>query len=119
MRPAIAELKSSACDQILDGAGNQDLVWTGQSSNARTDMNRNPDHLVTRKFAFAGVQSGAYLKSQPVDPVAHRTGTANRSRRSIENGEQAVPGSVDFAASKGAQLFAHQRIPVGEQAAPM
>jgi hypothetical protein len=84
VRPAIPKLKSRACDQIFYGAGDQDLIWTSQSSNARTDMHRNPDHLVTRKFAFAGVQSGAYLSPNPWTrsriEQAHRIARAGPSK---------------------------------------
>jgi hypothetical protein len=54
-----------------------------------------------------------------MDPVAHRTGTPNRARRPIESCEQAVAGSVDLAATKGAQLFAHGLVVQGQQLPPL
>jgi len=93
--PRSPNLKPRTCDQIVDRARDQNLVWTRKGTSARTPICiAIPITFVTGHLAFAG----AHLKSQARDAVAHRTDTSNRASRSIKSGEQAVAGGINLTA---------------------
>ena len=47
VRAPIDELETGARDEIPYGAGDEYLVWAGESGDAGADMHRNADHAVT------------------------------------------------------------------------
>jgi hypothetical protein len=87
MHPSIAEPEARTSHQVPHGTGNHDLVRIRGGGDARADVNRDTHHLVARQLAFAGMQARADLKTERMDPLPDRSGTANRARRAVEGSE--------------------------------
>jgi hypothetical protein len=53
-------------------------------------MHRDSSNVVAYEFAFTGMKAAPYFKIERADCIADGTGTAHRSRRPVEGGEEAV-----------------------------
>src|SRR5262249_7758392 len=101
---AIAEPQARACDEVLHGAGYQDLVRRGERRDARADVHRDSDDALARELALAGVQPRAQLEAHRAHALAHGDGAADGARRTVEGREEAVTGAVDLAAAERGEL---------------
>src|SRR5262245_16455005 len=81
-------------------------------------MNRDSRDFITEQFALAGVDSDPKLEPEGVHGVTDGDGAADRARRSIEGGKEAVAGRVDLVPAESLELTSHDRAVACEQVRP-
>jgi hypothetical protein len=115
---AVAEAQAGAGHQVLHGARYQNLTGTGERGDARTNVNGNAADIVANNLALAGMQAGANLNPQRPYFFGYCAGAAHAARRTVERGENAVAGGLDFTAAKASKVTADRRVVMFEQVAP-
>src|SRR5215211_1063005 len=88
----LLELDSRARDQVLDGAGHENLAGAGGSGYARSDVDRNPRYLSVLQLALACVNAGADREIELAECVDDRASACDRTRRAVEDRKEAVSG---------------------------
>src|SRR6266516_2240498 len=73
-------------------------------------MYSNARDLVVEHLALSRVETNPQLQANFANTVSDRTGAANRPRRAIEGGKEAVTGRVHFLASELTQVIADQLV---------
>src|SRR5689334_7153280 len=106
MLTAILELDSRAGDEVFHRAGNKHLSRFGEGRDPRADVDCDSAGLAVHEFALAGMQTRAYLQVEVADALADSEGAADRPRRAVEGGEEAVAGGVHLLAAETPQLRA-------------
>src|SRR5262249_21223874 len=101
---------AGAGDEIAHGAGYQHFARLGVARDTCADVNGESAHLLSYLFTLAGVQAGAHGDADTRGRVANRAGAADRSRRSVERGEEAVPRGVDFAPAEMRHLTSRDAV---------
>src|SRR5207302_9396964 len=84
----------------------------------RADHHGDPRHLVLVQLALSRVDAGANIQSQLAHAFNHLLGTADRPRRSVESGEEAVARGVPLLAAKPKQGAANDGVVALQQLAP-
>src|SRR2546423_1061407 len=115
---ALLEGDPGAGDEVAHRARDEHLARPGERRDARAGVDGDPAHLPVRELALARVQPGAELESEAAHTVADRAGGADRARRPVEGGEEAVAGRVHLAAAVAAKLGANRGLVRLEQLAP-
>jgi hypothetical protein len=64
-------------------------------------MHSNPSEIITHQFAFACMNASTNLYVEGLGRIDDRAAATDRACRSVEAGEDAVAGHVDFAAAVG------------------
>src|ERR1043165_5417836 len=64
------------------------------------------------------MQPGSHFDAKIAHDVPDRGGAANRADRTVESGEEAVPGRVQFAAAEAIQLSTDERMMALEEVRP-
>src|SRR5436309_6079915 len=105
-RPAVFEAEAGAGDEILDGPRDEDLAGRRRRGDSRADVHGDTGDLLARDFAFARVEPGADDETQSGYRIADRLGAADRARRTVKGGEEAVPRRVDLPPAEAADLVA-------------
>src|SRR5262249_9813903 len=118
LESAILEAETGAGDQVLHGAGDEDLAGPRGRGDARPDVDGEPGDLVARELDLAGVEPGANVKTERVDAVAHRARAADRAGGAVERGENPVARGVDLAAPEAAELAPEDRVVPLEEIPP-
>src|SRR2546423_13682646 len=103
---ALLEGDPGAGDEVAHRARDEHLARACEGGDARAGVEGGPAHLPVRDLALAGVEPGAELEPEAAHAVPDRAGGADRSRRPVEGGEEAVPGGVDLAAAVADELAA-------------
>src|SRR5262245_20842291 len=96
VRAAFLERQSGAGHEVADRLRDQHLARARKTGDARADVHGDSGNVVPYELAFAGVQAAAHLKAERAYRIADRAGTANRARRPVEGGEEAVARGVDL-----------------------
>src|SRR5205823_12374200 len=86
----IYEAQARARDQVLHGAGDEDLAGRGARRHPGPDVDGNAPHIVAHQLALARVQPGPDLDPERADAFANGAGAADRARRSVKRREEAV-----------------------------
>jgi hypothetical protein len=87
---AIAEVDPRTGDEILDGSRDDHLTRPGLRGDTCADVDRDPSDLAVDLLAFARVEPRPDLEAEVLHRVDDRAGTADRARRPVERGEEAV-----------------------------
>src|SRR5438067_11934507 len=100
---AVLEPEPGAGDEILDRPRDQHLAGTGAAGEPRADVDGKAGDLAVGHLALAGVDSRPHLEAEAAQVLADRAGALDRAARTVEGGEDAVPGGVDLFAPVLAQ----------------
>src|SRR2546423_14547095 len=103
---ALLEGDPGAGDEVAHRARDEHLARPGERRDARAGVDGDSAHLPVRELALARVQPGAELEPEAAHAVADRPRGADRARRPVEGGEEAVAGGVDLAAAEAHELCA-------------
>jgi hypothetical protein len=105
---AILELEPGAGDKIMRRRRHEHLAWSGAGGYARADMHRDAARLIaTQTLDLAGVHARAHIEAELTQRVADFKRTADRARRTVEEGEESVAGRVDLFATESLELVSH------------
>src|SRR5215218_3908164 len=115
--PAL-ELDPRAGDEILDGGRDEDLARGGRPGHSSTDRHRNARDLALVEFALARVHTGAHLEPDSAHALDDCLCAANRARRPVERGKEAITRGVLLLASESRQLAPYQRVMAFEELPP-
>src|SRR5205085_6553659 len=115
---ALLEGDPGAGDEIAHRARDEHLARPGERRDPRTGVDGDAAHLAVRELALAGVESCAQLEPEAPHAVADRAGGADRPRRPVEGGEEAVAGGVDLPSAVARELAADGNLVRLEQLAP-
>ena len=107
-----------ADDEILDGARDEHLARLGERRDARAEVDGEALGAGVGELDLARVEAGADLEAEPAHRVADRAGTADRARRAVEGGEEAVAGEPHLLAAEPLQPVADDRVVLGEEGRP-
>ena len=97
---AISELDAGAGDEVLDGRGDEDLTRVSVGGDPGTDVNGEAGQLAFISLALSRVNPDSQLEPKLVGVGNECLCTADRSRRTVEGGEEAVAGRVHLLASE-------------------
>src|SRR5581483_4818707 len=115
---AVVETQARAGDEVLDRAGDEHLARAGERGDPRARVDGDPRHLAFGQLALPGVQAGAHLEAELPHRLNDRTRAADRPRRPVEGGEEAVPGRVQLTAAEAGELAAYELVVAREQLPP-
>src|SRR5438105_14601275 len=101
----LLERDPRAGDEVADGARDQHLSRVCLSRDARARVHGDPTHLAVHQLALTGMEARPQLETEGPDRVSDRARRANRPRRPVEGGEEAVARGVDLATAKPRQLL--------------
>src|SRR5437588_1808014 len=91
---ALFELDARSGDQVLDGSRDEHLAGLSMRGDSCSCVHGDPGDLAVDELALPGVEARTQVEPQSLDRVGDRAGAADRPRRSVERGEEAVAGSV-------------------------
>src|SRR5512132_216553 len=75
-------------------------------------------HLPVNRLALPGVQACSDLDAQRAHPFEGRLGAPDRSCRTVESGQEAVPGRVDLGAAVPGEQRTDDRVMLLQYVAP-
>jgi hypothetical protein len=119
MGAAFGEGETGAGDEVSDRARDEHLAGLGLRHHPGTGVDRDAAHLLSGPLAFAGVDAGPHLETQPPDRLANTLGAANRTGRAIERGEETIARGVLLHTTVTSKLVAHEPMMVAEQLLPV
>ncbi len=96
---AVVELDPRSDDEILHGAGDEDLAGPTHRGNPGADVHGDSADVVGGHLNLSGVKPGTNLHAEIAHPLDGSGGTADAARRSVEDGEDAVPGRIYLPAA--------------------
>src|SRR5439155_12747027 len=117
VRSTIDEAQTRPGDEILDRARNEHLARAGLPGDARAGVDGDTGHLAFHDLTFAGVQARTDGQAEIADGVDDRGRTPDCAGGTVERGEEAVAGRVEFPAAEAQQLAANERVMALEQIA--
>src|SRR6266849_3772916 len=115
---AILEAQSGARDEILHGAGHQDVIGSGGGGDSRADVHGQAPDLRSDDLALAGMHADADGEAERTDRVADRARAADGARGSVEHREESVARRVDFASAESCELAPDRTVVTIEKIAP-
>src|SRR6266545_3335853 len=115
---AVLERDLRACDQVFDGARDENLAGLCLRGNARSDGNRDSARLLPHQLALPRVKAGPNLEPERAHILHQRTRTLDRPARTVERGEEAVARSVDLLAVELPQPAPNESVMLLEQRTP-
>jgi hypothetical protein len=81
-------------DEVLDGAGGEDLVGFRECRDPNRDVNRAAGDVIADQLELPGVDAGAGLDPAGCGGVPQGSGAADRLSRGIEGGEDTLAGAL-------------------------
>src|SRR5262249_55555821 len=118
VRATVHETQAGASDQLLDGAGDENLARCSARRYSCADVNGDAADVVAHHCALARVQPRSDLDPQRADAVANVAGAADSACGSIEGREEPVAERLHFATAEPPQLAADDGVVVCKQLAP-
>src|SRR5262249_59597813 len=97
-------LDAGARHKIPDGSRGQHLLGASGRGDARAGVHGDAADLRSGHLAFAGMESRPDLEAELADRIAEGARAADRARRAIEDGEEAVARHVDLASTEALEL---------------
>src|ERR671937_549871 len=116
--PAVLEPDPLAGDRVADGPGHQDLTGSSQRHDPGGGVDGGAAHLRAHHLGLAEVDPGPDLQPESADPVGDLHGGPDGLGRAGEDREEAVAGSVEFAAPVAPQDRPDHPVVGGDQARP-
>ena len=105
MLTAIVELNARSGDEVLDCGGHEYLRRACVLCDAGSDVDGHTGDLVVRSdLDLTGMEAHLYLKTERSNGVAYRAPALDCSSGSVEDGEEAIAGGVDFPTAETFQL---------------
>ena len=114
----ILELDAGASDQILDRAGDEDVLGAPDVRDTRSNMNGDPAHVVFRQLDLARVHADAHRDLEPAQLIANGAGAVDRPGGSVECGQEAVAQRLHFPAAISGELAPDGRVMRLEKVTP-
>jgi hypothetical protein len=118
LESAVLEAKAGAGDQVLDGAGHQDLTRPGGGRDAGADVDGEPGDLVVPELDLPGVQAGPDREPERGHAAGDRARAPDRPGRAVEGGEEAIARGVDLAPPEAPELAADEVVVSVEEVSP-
>src|SRR5436305_605987 len=115
---ALLELDSCACHEVLHGLRDEHLAALRRGGNPGAAAHSEAGHLALMQLAFTRVYACTYPEPEPADALATSLGAADGARRSVERGEEPVPGRVLLLTAIARELAANEQVVPLEQLAP-
>ena len=112
------ELDAGPDHEVLDGRGDQDLAGSGEGADSRRDVDGQAGEIIAADLALARVQTCSQFDPERPDGSRDCLGAADRSRGTIEAGDEAVAGRVDLRSPKPSELVTHGLVMRVEERAP-
>src|SRR5207302_1218823 len=107
-----------AGDELADGAGDEDLPGAGLGGDAGAEVDGDTADLAVHELDLAGVETGADLEALPMQLVGEAAGAADGGGGAVEDGEEAVSGTIHLAATGAAHRLLDDAVIAGEQLPP-
>ena len=117
MRAGVLDLHFSACGEIPDGAGDQDLRRASQGHDPGADVDGDPPELALNRLALAEMQAASDLQADLLHGRRDRHRCAHPVCGLGEGGEEPVAGRVFLVTSVAFELRADD-LPEGAQELP-
>jgi hypothetical protein len=86
----VAKGEVGTCEEIGDGARDDDLVRVGVGADALSDVHGDASDVVVLEFDLAAVETSADRESERMDLVADRARAADGPGRTVEGGQHTV-----------------------------
>src|SRR6266480_7359865 len=115
---AVRERELRACDEILDGARDENLAGLRLRGNACSDRNGDSARLLSQQLALPGVKTGTDLELERTHVLCQCPRALDRPARTVESGEEAVAGSVDLRPVELREPPANESVMLLEQRKP-
>src|SRR5262249_28052549 len=103
----VLEGEAGARDEILDRARDEHFSRLGVRSDPGAGVHGDAGDLPVDELAFAGVQARADLEPQVAHCPGDRPCAPDRTGRTVERREEAVPGGIELLAAGAGELAAH------------
>src|SRR5215218_6648361 len=97
MDSALEEAQLRPYDEVPDGTRHEHLTRTRQRSDPSADVHAHPGDVIVRQLNLSGVDACTYFDAEPTRPIADLARTADRSRRAVEGGQEAIPHRLDLS----------------------
>ena len=88
----VAEDEVGACQEVGDGARDEDLVGVGVGADALPDVDGDTRYVAVLELDLATVKTSTDLEPEWMNLVADRARAADGPGRAVEGGEDAVAG---------------------------
>src|SRR5215218_2261455 len=118
MRSAILEADARARDDLLQCPRDQHLAPLCARGDSCPNQDRNATDLKLALLELAHVQAGARFEAERANALGNRARAGDPAARSIEGGEEAVAGGIEFLALVAGKLEAHERFVALLEVAP-
>ncbi len=92
--------KPEPATEVLDRTRHKHLARAGGLTRARSDVNGNAADIIADYFALAGMKPGADFNAQRPELIGDGASAAHAACRTVESGENAVAGRLDFMAAR-------------------
>src|SRR5260370_40473876 len=102
--PPVFELDSRSRDEVDDCPRRKDFPCFGEGGHAGGDVNADPADVIAPQFDLARVDARPDLDAERADRIPDGAGTAHRSARSVEGGQNAIARRLDLQASVALQF---------------
>src|SRR5215218_1085791 len=101
------ELDVRADDQVLDGAGDEDLAGRGERADPRPDIDGDAGDVLTADLALSGVQTRPHVDPQLPHRARDRARGLDPARRTVECRQEAVARGLHHAPAIATELLPH------------
>src|SRR6266545_859694 len=118
VEPTVLERDLRACDEIFDGARDENLTGLCLRRDSCSDRNGNSARLFPHQLALAGVKTSTDLKPERAHVLYQCSRTLDRTPRPIESSEKAITRSVDFRAVELPEPAANKSVMTLEKRTP-
>jgi hypothetical protein len=105
MLAAIVKLDAGPGDEVMRGCGHEHLAGGSAARDACAEMDSDAARLASvRTLDLARVHAGSHAEAELAQHGTDLERSADRARRSVEEGEESVPGRIDLLAAKALEL---------------
>src|SRR6266508_929190 len=118
VEPTVVGRHPRACDEIFDGARDENLTGVCLRRDSCSDRNGNSARFFPHQLALAGVKTSTDRKHERAHVLYQCSRTLDRTPRPIEGSEKAIPGSVDFRAVELPEPAANESVMLLEKRTP-
>jgi len=118
VRTAVVELDARPDDEVPDGRGDKDLARVCKSRDAGSDMDGDAPDVGAIELDLARVETGSDVEPEVANGGADRLRAADRSRRAVEDRQQAIACRDDLASTEPVELLACDGVVPIEQLLP-
>src|SRR5208282_181115 len=118
MGAEILEFYARARDQVLHGARNQHIVGAAELRHPRSDVHRDPPHVILGQLDFACMKTDAHRNLESTQRIANGAGAMDRPGRPIEGGEETVAQGLHFSSTETRKLLPHRLVMRFKKIAP-